>query len=230
MSASPGAIRALMFDCYGTLVRWYDRLEEALAAVAARHGLDVEVQSLQRSFSLRQHEIEAGEYQAFVFILRTALTDVFAEMGVVVDDADCELFLKMLSEVPAFPDTPPALRELGERYPLIVVSNSDDEFLASSLQGIATEFAAVVTAKQAGAYKPARAMFELAVQRAAVPVAEVVHVAASGPLDVVPAGNFGLRCVWVDRHDAGTVVGEPTLRITSLAELGSAIQSLEDGR
>lgn len=110
------------------------------------------------------------------------------------------------------------------------MSNSDDEFLAASLKGIATEFAAVVTAQQARAYKPARAMFEFAVQRAGVPAADVVHVAASGPLDVVPASNFGLRCVWVDRRGAGSVVGEPMLRITSLAELGSAIQSLGDVR
>jgi 2-haloacid dehalogenase len=84
----------------------------------------------------------------------------------------------------------------------------------------------LVTAQQAGAYKPAFKPFELALERMALPAARVVHVAQSLYHDHVPAHQLGLRTVWVNRRagqagSGATPVADasPDLEVPTLAAL-----------
>jgi FMN phosphatase YigB (HAD superfamily) len=64
-------------------------------------------------------------------------------------------------------------------------------------------FDAVVTAEDAGAYKPAPNHFQLALERLAemgVAKDRVLHVAQSLYHDHVPAKRLGLRTMWVNRR------------------------------
>ena len=53
-----------------------------------------------------------------------------------------------------FPDTVEALRALGRRYRLAVISNIDDDLFADSARQLGIPFDAVITAEQARCYKP----------------------------------------------------------------------------
>jgi 2-haloacid dehalogenase len=60
----------------------------------------------------------------------------------------------------------------------------------------------VVTAQQAGAYKPSERAFEVAFERIGVPRERILHVAQSLFHDHVPAQRLGLTTAWIDRrHD-----------------------------
>ena len=220
-------VAALTFDCYGTLVQWPERLEDLLSGVTGRHGVVAGPAELRQRFRRHQHQLAASRYQRYAEILAEALGLALAEVGVTVDETDRRAFVDGLRDVPPYADVPDALRELGRARRLLIISNSDDDLIAATVRGLGATVDGVVTAQQARAYKPAHAIFNLALERAAVPASQVVHVGASGTLDMVPARDLGLRRIWVDRYDAGSVEGQPNDQIPSLAQLPAVIAKLE---
>ncbi len=216
-----------MFDCYGTLVQWPERLEDLLERITLRHAAVANPNELRQSFRRHQHRLAAGPYQRYIAILAEALQSTLAEIGVTVNEADHAQFIDGLRDVPPYPDVPEALRELGPNRRLVIISNSDDDLIAATVRGLGATVDAVITAEQARAYKPDHAIFKLALERAGVTPLQVVQVGASGTLDMVPARDLGLRRVWVDRRNDGQVEGEPDYTIASLAQLGAVVTSLE---
>jgi len=60
----------------------------------------------------------------------------------------------------------------------------------------------VITAQQAGSYKPSHRNFELALHVIGLPREQILHVAQSLYHDHVPAKRLGFHTVWIDRrHD-----------------------------
>jgi 2-haloacid dehalogenase len=113
---------------------------------------------------------------------------------------------------------------------LAIVSNVDDDLFAATRPQLGVEFDQVITAQQAGAYKPSLKIFELALSRVGVPAHRVLHVGQSLYHDVIPAQSLGLATVWVNRPSARTgvgavkaVEGRPDLQVSSLAELAAQI-------
>ncbi len=106
---------------------------------------------------------------------------------------------------PAFPDSADALARLVQHHQLIILSNVHRAGFAGSNQHLRGTFAAIITAEDVGAYKPAENHFraldkklpELGVERS-----ELLHVAQSLSHDHVPAKREGLPSVWINRrHD-----------------------------
>ena len=56
---------------------------------------------------------------------------------------------------PAFPDSAEALDRLAKHYQLIILSNVHRDGIAGSNRRLHGDFAAVITAEDVGAYKPA---------------------------------------------------------------------------
>ena len=130
------------------------------------------------------------------------------------------------------PDTVPALRELGKHFRLAIISNVDDDLFATTRPQLEVQFAEVITAQQARAYKPSLKVFDLALSRIGVPINQVLHVGQSIYHDVLPAQSLGLATVWVNRPSARKAVGavrfaegRPDLEVTGLAELAAAARS-----
>ena len=108
--------------------------------------------------------------------------------------------LKVFS-TPADPSqaTVEALRKLERRYQLAVMSNVDDDLFAATAARLGVRFEPVVTAQEAGCYKPCMRMFRLAEDRIGVGREHWLHVGQSIYHDVIPAQSLGLRTVWVNR-------------------------------
>ena len=92
-----------------------------------------------------------------------------------------------------------ALRELQSRFRLAIISNVDDDLFAATRPQLGVEFGQIITAQQAGAYKPSLKIFELALSRVGVPAHRILHVGQSIYHDVIPAQSLGLATVWVNR-------------------------------
>ena len=85
------------------------------------------------------------------------------------------------------------------------------------------DFDAVVTAEQAGCYKPDLRNFSLASERMAVERQRWLHVAESLYHDIGPANRLGIKSVWVNRGDRGGATlrteAAPDLVVSDLSEL-----------
>jgi 2-haloacid dehalogenase len=215
----------LSFDCYGTLIDWESGILGYLRPLLRTHGCnlsDADILSLYSNFE--PHE-QAGEYRSYREVLASVVRDFARELHFEVSNADAAGMALSLRDWQPFADTVPALRRLQTRYKLAILSNIDDDLFAYSAEKLQLSFDCVVTAQQAGAYKPSTRNFELLLERLAIPRSRLLHVAESLYHDVAPANLLGIPSVWVNRRRGKTaaasklVSARPDLEVTNLAEL-----------
>jgi len=202
-----GDFSALTFDCYGTLIDWEAGILAALRPWTTAHGVEVGDEELLAAFGRAESRREAADPTApYPRILAGVLEDLAEAFGATVSDEEARAFGDSVKDWPVFPDTPEALAYLKRHYKLVIVSNVDRASFRHSNAKLGVTFDAIVTADDAGAYKPAHNHFHLALARLAemgVPKDRVLHVAQSLYHDHVPAQQLGLRTMWVNRRSQG---------------------------
>jgi len=199
----PGAFDVLTFDCYGTLIDWETGLLSALRAELAGAVGDVPDEDLLEAFAAVEHAAEIP-YQPYRDVLAQALREVGARYGAAPSAEQQTRFGGSVGDWPAFADSSQALERLQRRYRLVPITNCDDDLFADSAARLGITFDEVVTAQQAGAYKPDERPFLLAFERLGVPRERILHVAQSLFHDHVTAQRLGLTSVWINRRSGRT--------------------------
>jgi 2-haloacid dehalogenase len=191
---------ALTFDCYGTLVDWEAGIVTAARRLLGEGAVGVDDETLLRDFGRFEPAAQAGPFRSYRDVLREVAGAYGRARGVAVSDTAADLFSSSVPDWPIFDDSTAALRRLGRRFRLGIVSNVDDDLFAGSAERLGVDFDEVVTAQQVRSYKPARAHFDEMLRRLDLPRERVLHVAQSLYHDVAPARALGFTCVWVDRR------------------------------
>lgn len=191
---------ALTFDCYGTLIDWERGILDGLRPVFAAHAVEVDDEDLLGAYATVESELEAGPYLTYRSVLAEALRRLAWQHGFDPTGEEVDGFGGSVERWPAFPDSAAALARLRTRFRLGVITNCDDDLFAFSSRRLGDPFEWVVTAQQAGGYKPRIRNFELAFERIGLPRERILHVAQSLFHDHVPAKRLGLSSVWIDRR------------------------------
>lgn len=149
-----------------------------------------------RSEVIAEHSERAHD---LTFLRRTVLSRIGQVAGYddsYVDDAFA-VFDEARNDVTLFPEARPALVSLRERFVLIAVTNGN-----ANLEkiGIRDLFDGVVSAAMAGAAKPDRPIFDMAVALGGASAEQTLHVGDHPLYDVHGARDAGLRAVWVNRN------------------------------
>ena len=129
-----------------------------------------------------------------------------------------------LPEWPPFPEVPKALQSLRENgWRLAILSNTDPNLLAASIEQIGVPIDVRITAAEAGSYKPAHGHWLRFFESTSAEKQKHVHVAASLFHDIAAANELGLRSVWINR------LGERSdlPRAAELVDLSALPQTLE---
>jgi 2-haloacid dehalogenase len=220
--------RALSFDCYGTLIDWEAGLLAVMTPWAREQGLELSGEQLLLAFGGNEGAVQRETPSAlYPDVLATAFRRTGDQLGAPVSDEWAARLGDSVPDWPAFPDSPKALARLARRYKLIILSNVDRAGFAGSNERLRGDFAAIITAEDVGAYKPAENHFraldatlpELGVDRS-----ELLHVAQSLFHDHVPAKREGLPSVWINRrHDrpGWGATPEPAEEFSYALEFGS---------
>ena len=197
---------ALSFDCYGTLIDWETGIAAVLAPWAREQGLALGDEELLLAYADSEAAAEREAASAlYPDVLALAFRRTGETLGAPVSDAWAQRLGDSVGDWPAFPDSPDALARLARHYKLIILSNVHRAGFAASNERLRGDFAAIITAEDVGAYKPADNHFraldatlaDLGVDRGAL-----LHVAQSLFHDHVPAKRAGLPSVWINRrHD-----------------------------
>jgi putative hydrolase of the HAD superfamily len=207
----PGALdltgfEVLSFDCYGTLIDWEAGIAGVLSPWAAEQGLASDADALLAAYADSEAAVEREQPAArYPDVLAAAFRRTGETLSVPVSDAWAQRLASSVPDWPAFPDSPEALARLAARYRLIILSNVHRDGFAASNRYLQGDFAAVITAEDVGAYKPAANHFEaIEAELAELGVGReaLLHVAQSLFHDHVPARRHGIRSVWINRrHD-----------------------------
>jgi 2-haloacid dehalogenase len=192
------------FDCYGTLIDWESGIISGLRPVLASHGVEATDDEILALHAETEHRLQAtstpGSYVKYREVLGEEVREAGRRWGFAPDPEEVGALADSLRDWRPFPDTVEALRRLKSRYKLAIISNVDDGLFALTACHLEVEFDWIVTAEQAGTYKPSTNNFEVALRRMGVEPETLLHAAESLFHDVVPAKKLGLSTVWVHRR------------------------------
>lgn len=192
----------LTFDCYGTLIQWDEGLKavvEKMLSAKGEHAIDAD--KLIEVYDRHEHRLEqTPPHRSFRELSTLGLQLALAELGLPSQPEDIQRLATAIPNMPPFAevvDTLAQLKAMG--FKLCIVSNTDDDIIAGNVAQLGGHIDRVITAQQAGAYKPAPRLFDFAHEQLGVTRDEVVHICASPMLDHTAARDMGFRCVWIDR-------------------------------
>jgi 2-haloalkanoic acid dehalogenase type II len=194
--------KVITFDCYGTLVQWYEVLLREIDATLARHGESgVAASAILDDFSAQGRRLTAERpHRLYKDILRIGFAAAFGQHGLTLNPDEIERVASAPRLMGPHPDVPDVLRRLRQRYRLAIFTNSDDDLIAPTVASIGVPFDYVITAEQAKAYKPSRQLFEYAYRSMGVTPDETVHVAMGMYWDMKACHELGVRGIWVNRR------------------------------
>jgi putative hydrolase of the HAD superfamily len=197
-------VKALTFDCYGTLIDWETGMVEALKPLTGRVGRalsrDEVLEAHGRHEAAQQEQTPTKLYRDLLAVVYKRLAE---EWGAPTSWEECVAYGRSIADWPAFPDSADALRYLKQHYKLIILSNVDNESFASSNRKLGVEFDGIFTAEDIGSYKPSDRNFEYLLAKLktlGINKGEVLHVAESLFHDHGPANRHGLASCWIQRR------------------------------
>jgi 2-haloacid dehalogenase len=218
-------IKACVFDAYGTL------FDFASAAKGCRDVLGDDTDrltALWRDKQLQYTWLRAvqGRHAEFWQVTGEALDYTLETLGIDRPGLRDRLMALYLS-LDAFPEVPETLRRLkaaGMRT--AILSNGSPGMLDAVVKGAGLDalLDAVLSVETAGIYKPHPKVYQLAVDRLAVPAAAIAFQ-SSNAWDAYAASAFGMKVVWCNRYGQRRerLPGAPDREIRSLAELPALV-------
>ncbi len=219
-------IRAITLDLDDTL--WaigpvMRRAERVLREWMAEHyPRVVDLYEREDIMALRAEVVSEFEDRAhdLTFVRRTVLARMSSAAGydeVFVDEA-FEVFDKERNTLELFPEVLPALRRLARRYTIVAVTNGNARLDRIGIDDLFDDF---VSAQTAGAAKPARPIFDAAVDAGGALPHQTLHVGDHPSYDVDGARAAGLKTAWMNRngHDWPGELVLPNMVVSDLEQL-----------
>ncbi|MBW9114593.1 haloacid dehalogenase type II [Rhizobium cauense] len=191
----------LTFDCYGTLIQWDEGLLAAMEVILKPKGSGINQRDFISVYDRYEHALEEERpHRTFADVSRLALQGAMGELGLTFDPRDAEILTSSIGKMPPFPEVVGTLETLkAAGFRLAIISNTDDAIIAGNVAQLGGHVDRVITAEQAGAYKPSAKIFRHAWSSLGIGMNDFVHICASPHLDLAAARELGFRSVWVDR-------------------------------
>ena len=223
-------VAVLTFDLYGTVVDMQEGLVRAVTPYLAAKGWTGRPQALVTWW--RRTHFENSMIDALIGrghtpyreIGRRALDHVLARAQIPHEREEVARLVAEIERLAPFPDAPDALARLQHRYRLAILSNGDPDMLENARPHIGFHFEALLSAGQAGHFKPHRATYRMAAARLGVEIGQVLHV-ANHAFDCIGAKAAGMRAAFVNRRQRPfeDTPHQPDLVVASLAELAEVL-------
>jgi 2-haloacid dehalogenase len=220
MQTKKGSITALAFDAYGTL---FD-VHSVISAVNDKFpGQGPAVSAGWRTRQLEYTWLRSlmGRYEDFWHVTESALVATCNALNLPLDAAARTQLMESYLHLDPFPEVKQALKALSH-LPLSILSNGSPKMLnavveSAGLQGIFTHIISVDDVK---IFKPAPAVYELAVKKTGMDKGHIGFV-SSNFWDDAGAKAFGFRTHWINRTGApGDELGiAPDVTLKSLTDL-----------
>jgi 2-haloacid dehalogenase len=188
--------RWVTFDCYGTLVDW----ETGIRGTMAWLWPGEDPSRLSAAYHRAEPHVQSGSGMPYREVLATALEMVADGEGLEVPAGKEGALSDSLPSWPVFPEVTGEMVELRSRgWKLAILSNTDPDLLQSTIHSIGVVPDIVITAREAGSYKPAHGHWLRFRDLSGADPGRHVHVAASLFHDIAPARELGVPAVWINR-------------------------------
>jgi 2-haloacid dehalogenase len=223
-------VSVLTFDLYGTVVDMQTGLVRAVTPYLAGKGWTGRPEALVTWWRRTHFEnsmidalIDCG-HTPYREIGRRALDYVLARARIPHDRAEVDRLVAEIERLAPFADAPAALMRLQRRYRLAILSNGDPDMLENAKPHIGFPFDPLLSAAEAGTFKPHAATYRMAATRLGVEIGQVLH-AANHAFDCIGAKAAGMRAAFVNRRQRPfeDTPHQPDLVVATLAELAEVL-------
>ena len=223
-------VRAITFDMYGTVLDLQASFVHGFGEFLKTHNSardPAEMVRLWEATYLRESMVDTmiGRGRTpFERIRRDCLGQVFSTLGIANTLDDVEKLLTTNSRVSLFPDVLEGMLALKGKLTLVVLSNGDLDSLERAVSGLSIPVDSVISAEQAGVYKPHAAVYRFAAEHLNLPPNQILHVAAH-PWDVRGAKASGLLGAYVNRESVPyrETAATPELEVSKLTQLAARL-------
>jgi len=216
-------IRAITFDVYGTLVDWEAGIRAWAKKLLERKGSDLAPEEFYDKWEVHQFAL-LTPYRGYRDIAARAVERVLRDLKLPVEPDDGPSLADAIPSWRPFPDTSEALRRLGQKYKIGVISNMDNIVLFETIARLGAPVHFRTSAEDAKAYKPDRAPFELALSCLGMAAGEVLHAGFGWKYDLPPAKQLGMQTAFINRSGKPKPEGVTAdIEVNSVAELADRL-------
>jgi len=206
----PGAIRALVFDVFGTVVDWRASIVREGQALGAAKGWHVDwpafADAWRAGYQPAMQRARSGEiaWTNVDGLHRTILDGLIPRFGLeALDDAERAQLNRVWHRLDPWPDAVAGLTRLKSRFVISTLSNGNIALLVNMAKRAALPWDCVLSAEIMRHYKPDPEVYQGAAQLLGVERRELLMVAAH-PSDLRGAQRAGLPTALVRRpHEYG---------------------------
>jgi 2-haloacid dehalogenase len=191
--------RALVFDAYGTLFDVHAVVQRCDGFWPGR-GLALSQLWRAKQLEYTWQRSLMGRYVPFSTVTREALAWSGEALGLELSVAQMEVLMSEYLELECYPDVAGALGRIGGRKTAIL-SNGSPDMLDPLVRQSGLRFDAVLSVDEVKVFKPAPAVYQLAVERLGVRKEEIGFV-SSNCWDALGAKSFGFSVCWINRQGA----------------------------
>ena len=191
--------KMMSFDVFGTLISVRDSSYSAFERIAADAGArDLDVKALWEYWEHRNIAHYWDPYRSYREICELSLAETFEHFAIHGDSRLIEHYFEAFPSFFLYEDVVRTLDQLSSRYKLAVVSNIDDDLLAST--PLRRNFDLVCTAERAKGYKPDGTLFRYLIENSGCAREEILHAGQSQFTDLVGGKPLGLTIAWINRR------------------------------
>lgn len=205
----PGAIRACLFDAYGTLFD-VNAAARALASEIGPHW-----QQLAETWRAKQlsyswlRSLMGGAHADFWQVTSDALDYALEEHGLGNEPALRQHLLDLYRDLACYPEVPEMLRQIKNAGLITgILSNGAPAMLEAACKsaGIAPLIDHLISVEDVGIYKPDPRIYRLAMDRLNLPAAAIAFHSSNG-WDIHAGKRAGFYAIWINRS------GQPDERL-----------------
>lgn len=202
---NPSAIKALVFDIFGTVVDWRSGVAREAAPILKQHapGLDPLdfADAWRREYSPAMEEVRSGRrpYVRLDVLHRENLLKVLARHGITgLTDAEIDALNLAWHRLDPWPDSVEGLHALKRKFIIAPLSNGNIRLMVDMAKRAGLPWDAILGAEVVKAYKPSPRVYNETVDILGLAPAELCLVAAHNG-DLAAARKCGLSTAFILR-------------------------------
>ncbi|RZF29768.1 haloacid dehalogenase type II [Paraburkholderia sp. UYCP14C] len=199
------AIKAFVFDVFGTVVDWRSGVAREAQAFLQRHAPNLDASDFadawRREYSPAMEEVRSGRrpYVRLDVLHRENLVKVLARFGIAnVPEPDIDELNLAWHRLDPWPDSVDALQRLKARFIIAPLSNGNIRLMVDMAKRAGLPWDAILGAEVVRAYKPSPQVYSETADILGIPPRELCLVAAHNN-DLAAARRVGLSTAFVLR-------------------------------